>query len=273
MKVSDGHCRWSAPWPEYDPEAWTHDIVLKNNRQLSTGGKWADPDDVVEMRAELEARITFCRGGEERRLGDAIEFDATGRPVNPVGRTGLAGRGLLGKWGPNHAADPIVTRFHPETGVLQVVAIQRKDTLQWALPGGMVDPGEAVSLTVRREFEEEAGEIEDQREKESFINMCDELFKNGSQVYRGYVDDPRITDNAWIETTAFHFHCPREVGDKLPLAAGDDAGKVMWLDVSMANETYRELYGAHRALIDEAIWGGWARGELSCGMVAPVGHS
>ena len=143
----------------------------------------ADPDDVVEMRAELEARITFCRGGEERRLGDAIEFDATGRPVNPVGRTGLAGRGLLGKWGPNHAADPIVTRFHPETGVLQVVAIQRKDTLQWALPGGMVDPGEAVSLTVRREFEEEAGEIEDQREKESFINMCDELFKNGSQVH------------------------------------------------------------------------------------------
>ena len=41
MKVSDGHCRWSAPWPEYDPEAWTHDIVLKNNRQLSTGGKCA----------------------------------------------------------------------------------------------------------------------------------------------------------------------------------------------------------------------------------------
>ena len=29
---------------------------------------------------------------------------------NPVGRTGMIGRGLLGKWGPNHAADPIVTR-------------------------------------------------------------------------------------------------------------------------------------------------------------------
>ena len=29
---------------------------------------------------------------------------------NPAGRTGLTGRGLLGKWGPNHAADPIVTR-------------------------------------------------------------------------------------------------------------------------------------------------------------------
>lgn len=29
---------------------------------------------------------------------------------NPVGRTGLKGRGTLGKWGPNHAADPVVTR-------------------------------------------------------------------------------------------------------------------------------------------------------------------
>ena len=30
---------------------------------------------------------------------------------NPVGRTGLRGRGELGRWGPNHAADPIVTRY------------------------------------------------------------------------------------------------------------------------------------------------------------------
>nr|CAI5854490.1 unnamed protein product [Callosobruchus analis] len=34
-----------------------------------------------------------------------------GRPLNPEGRTGLIGRGVLGKWGPNHAADPIVTRW------------------------------------------------------------------------------------------------------------------------------------------------------------------
>lgn len=34
-----------------------------------------------------------------------------GRPLNPRGRTGLCGRGVLGRWGPNHAADPIVTRW------------------------------------------------------------------------------------------------------------------------------------------------------------------
>lgn len=37
------------------------------------------------------------------------------RPLNPIGRTGLSGRGILGKWGPNHAADPIVTRWKRES--------------------------------------------------------------------------------------------------------------------------------------------------------------
>ena len=32
-------------------------------------------------------------------------------PLNVKGRTGVIGRGLLGKWGPNHAADPIVTTW------------------------------------------------------------------------------------------------------------------------------------------------------------------
>lgn len=33
------------------------------------------------------------------------------RPLNVAGRTGIIGRGLLGRWGVNHAADPIVTRW------------------------------------------------------------------------------------------------------------------------------------------------------------------
>ena len=33
--------------------------------------------------------------------------DATNRPLNIRGRTGVRGRGVLGKWGPNHAADPV----------------------------------------------------------------------------------------------------------------------------------------------------------------------
>lgn len=40
--------------------------------------------------------------------------------------------------------------------ILQFVAILRRDTGEWAIPGGMVDPGEQISLTLKREFAEEA---------------------------------------------------------------------------------------------------------------------
>ena len=39
-----------------------------------------------------------------------------------------------------------------------------------------------------------------------------------------------------METTAFHFHCTEEAAAALPLKAGDDAGQVMWLDVSTHSE-------------------------------------
>ena len=42
-----------------------------------------------------------------------------------------------------------MTRLQPETARLQVVAVLRKDTGDWALPGGMVDAGETVSAAVR----------------------------------------------------------------------------------------------------------------------------
>jgi len=180
----------------------------------------ADPADPANPAIDWSSRESF-EGG--------IRFAAGGSaPTNPRGRTGMHGRGLLGKWGPNHAADPIVTRFDPgRPDQLQVVAIKRKDTGDWALPGGMVDSGETVSLTVKREFEEEAGNLAIYPEQQALFKVSlDALFDRGKEIYRGYVDDPRNTDNAWMETTAFHFHCSDAVARRLPLRAGDDASDV-----------------------------------------------
>ena len=315
---------WSVVFPGYSPSAWTHPDVLANDRELSTGHKWADPPDVA--RAGLAQRISYAGDG----LPKPLVLGADGKPRNPVGRTGLRDRGLLGKWGPNHAADPIVTRYHPDSGKLQMVAIRRKDTRQWAIPGGMVDDGEAVSATVRREFAEEVGNIADSEARVKFDAQvsvppsldstavlhspllttlsidshlptfdasplktralittskylpseactCDVyhslitfplfiplgavsltrqvtmLFESGKEVSRGYVDDPRNTDNAWTETIAFHFHCSAELGAQLQLSTGDDAGDVTWLDIDMEEDRYSDLYGAHRLLVDWVV--------------------
>lgn len=37
-----------------------------------------------------------------------------------------------------------------------MVAIQRRDNFQWVIPGGMIDPGEKTTTTLKREFIEEA---------------------------------------------------------------------------------------------------------------------
>ena len=80
--------------------------------------------------------------------------------------------------------------------------------------------------------------------------MCSRLFANGKVVYKGYVDYPRNTDNAWMETTAFHFHCPPELGKLLRLKSGDDAAAVTWLDVSDAEPRYAALYASHKEWVD-----------------------
>lgn len=55
-------------------------------------------------------------GGIDRRSfeqKETIKYDVVeGKPLNPRGRTGLSGRGRLGRWGPNHAGDAIVTRYY-----------------------------------------------------------------------------------------------------------------------------------------------------------------
>lgn len=124
------------------------------------------------------------------------QVDATNRPLNIRGRTGVSGRGVLGKWGPNHAADPIVTRWkHGEHGeplksertgkyILEFVCIQRTDTGIWAIPGGMVDPGEKVSTTVKREFMEEALDSTGTAKENigQLKEMVEKFFDNGEEV-------------------------------------------------------------------------------------------
>lgn len=57
--------------------------------------------------------------------------------------------------------------------------------------------------------------------------MLDHFFSHGHDIYRGYVDDPRNTDNAWMETVAVNFHDNVGTGvGAFKLHAGDDAGAV-----------------------------------------------
>jgi len=120
-----------------------------------------------------------------------------------------------------------------------MLAVQRKDNGQWAIPGGMVDKGEEVTRTLSRELREETGVTLD--------------MGKGRIIYRGYIDDPRNTDHSWMETTAKHLHLAPEIAERMNLKAGDDARAVRWLP--LAPQTVRGLYASHCELITAALSG------------------
>ena len=217
--------------------------------------------DQLPSSQEFAPAWNSLDGAVDRRSHKDLYPVVDGLPRNPHGRTGVTGRGLLGHWGPNHAADPVVTRWkrgpsgtkvlHASNGrpVLQFVSTLRGDGGGWALPGGMVDPGEVVSHTLKREFMEEAMNSNDMtdEQKQAVGRKLQDLFIKGVDVYRGYVDDPRNTDNAWMETVAQNFHQdePGGVLDQLQLHAGDDATAVRWQDVSAE----LQLYASHTDIL------------------------
>jgi ADP-ribose pyrophosphatase YjhB (NUDIX family) len=160
-------------------------------------------------------------------------------PLNPGGRTGRTGRNL-GKWGENAAADPIV--ITGDGSSREVLLILRDDCGKWAIPGGHVDPGEAVTATLARELLEETGV--------DVSRLTPEI------LTRALVDDPRNTDHAWISTVAARYHLPEPV---IP-HAGTDAADARWwpadgIDALTAALTAagEELYPAHLALLTQAL--------------------
>ena len=220
MDVPDDKVPWTVKWELYAPADWDHLTVLQNSRDKpkETSQQWADPREITEeLRAELEERITYSPGGTATKMGGCIQFNEHGRPLNPQGRTGLCGRGLLGKWGPNYAADPIVTRFSPFSNVLQVLCILRKDTDVWALPGGMVMSGESVPDVVKKSLQQcgnfkgarLGSNVDLQKKKEHFDQLVRDLFSKGETVFM--VRHSALLPRTSPAATARPCHCARRV--------------------------------------------------------------
>lgn len=166
---------WAVPCPSYSPPYHVDAVVLANNL-LETPGGWADPEDVSLIPPYAVAETV-------------AQQDEVGRPLNPRGRTGIEGRGLLGKWGPNRMVGIVITRINPEANVPEVVLKRSDHTDVPNLPKGFVDADVETALT--RVFHETTG-------------WCPR--EQGQLLREGYAYDPRQTDNAWVELEGRLYH-------------------------------------------------------------------
>jgi ADP-ribose pyrophosphatase len=178
LRISIDEAPWLLDCDGYEPPYHVDPSVLENDRTEVSGG-WADPEDTGLIKDDLAAV-------------DARFRDDDGRPLNPHGRTGIAGRGLLGYWGRNLSAAATVTRANQETGRTEILLGTSEDGADPALPKGFVlreeDPEAAVKRVLETEVGWQAGEAE------------------AEVVFEGFTYDRRQTDHAWVETRAFLLH-------------------------------------------------------------------
>ncbi|XP_021362499.1 transient receptor potential cation channel subfamily M member 2-like isoform X2 [Mizuhopecten yessoensis] len=258
--VPDDMVFWEIPFPDYNPVKYLSPEVKANPY-------WADKEELIDLPPnKREGKIKFntfdysCLVDRTSHLGDYKTIN--GLPLNPFGRTGIVGRGLLGRWGPNHCGDPIVTRWKRDnkgqiikTGgkpLLEFVSIRRTDNQMWSLPGGMCEPGQQIHECLRAEFSEEAlgSLINNEDHKKELNTKLDKMFKIGKEVWRGYADDPRNTDNAWLETLVFHYHDnDGSILNNFVLRAGETVESASWSTAASS----LQLHGAHLFYLKKVV--------------------
>ena len=163
-------------------------------------------------------------------------------PINPFGPTGIGGRGIFYKWGPNYTSDPIVITYDSIRDTYQVLVIERKDKPGfYTLPTGMQDSSEFISTTVTQELKEETNVILDTN--------------NAIFIYSGYVNDARNTDHAWLETCVYLFYLNDTQRYTLlkTIKESDDTISLKLIDIDDTNNIYKNISANHKELIEMSL--------------------
>ncbi|XP_061181423.1 transient receptor potential cation channel subfamily M member 1-like [Saccostrea echinata] len=302
--VFDKYVNWEEPYPTYDPVLYTKPVDEYRESIQSL----VDPDFIEIMQrmesssqSQEERASLLSATGYQKPLWNLsatfvinettnieinrvswitkdglplrYELDSSNMPINPMGRTGMRGRGKLRRWGPNHCVMLVISRWKRflSTGqnqqnfitvdgkkVLEVAVFQKKESGELSLPSGKEYGGMSLYSAVCRKFlenifQESDAKLDPNMTEQQMIQFFEQFvephpgpftgFTSGI-IYKGYMDDPCNTDNAWREAEVWniHYHVP----DNLDLKIKDKEKK--WKEVS----SYLRLPGNQNLIVQEA---------------------
>ncbi|XP_076343398.1 transient receptor potential cation channel subfamily M member-like 2 [Tachypleus tridentatus] len=248
--VPDRYVPWEVLWVEYEPVIYTRHcsefpvflqpfvdedvLFLIKTKGATPVLKWNSLSTTAD--GSLVDRRSWILGDDKTTL--EYKLDGEGLPVNPLGRTGLKGKGALPCWGPNHYIFVIITRWQKNKLVteeekgLEFIAVT-EGVHQISLPGGLISRGNKYSVIYDLCMTDTEGSFKWQNEEDmiQFFKSCGATLQNvdgqtetGADVicdviHRGYMDDPWNTDQAWREVELWNIHFQNEEHsiDKLPM--------------------------------------------------------
>jgi ADP-ribose pyrophosphatase len=180
---------------------------------------------------------------------------------NPVGRTGIIGKGLLKNYGANRFAFMVITKYkRSSSGAIkfgprdsspkfQFLAFKYKDfDNKWAIPGGSFDNDDFYLYGLPKSYSKNM--ILKKEKLEYLYNLYRELFISPLSVFSGYLDDYANTDDAWIEAVAENYHhesddVPRKLMNALfDAEMNPDDIKFEWVDFKDKN-----IYLPHKIIL------------------------
>lgn len=219
--------------PKQNQYMWNCSITVEDPRLPLQAGKMINIDRTSWIEKINEAN--------EKLYPFIYRLDGVGYPKNPIGRTGIRGRGALMRYGPNKEIMAIATRWRKSNNnrpiyvegrkLLEFINAKDKLTGSSLIPGDIILGDESKYSVVCRTFMEIV--FEDKEVEKGFNFTQDDMTKffctfasktlikysgatndavfqdygfKPTMIYRGYIDDPRNTDNAWVEAEIWNFH-------------------------------------------------------------------
>nr|XP_022342149.1 transient receptor potential cation channel subfamily M member 1-like isoform X1 [Crassostrea virginica] len=301
--VFDKYVSWEEPYPTYDPVLYSKPV----DEYRESIQNLVDPDFI-----EITQRLEMSSQSQEERVSllsvtglqkpmwntsatyvindSAIvinrvswitkegmpmryELDSSNMPINPMGRTGMRGRGKLRRWGPNHCVMVVVSRWkrylstsHNQQNfitvdgkqVLEVIVVRKQESGEITLPSGKEYGDMSLYSAVCRKFlenifEDHETKVNDKMTEQQMVQFFEQFVEphpgpftgfTSGQIYKGYMDDPCNTDNAWREAEVWniHYHVPDNLDSKIK----DKERK--WKEVS----SYLRLPGNQNSIVQEA---------------------
>ncbi|XP_064474206.1 transient receptor potential cation channel subfamily M member 2-like isoform X2 [Ornithodoros turicata] len=242
--VPDKYVAWEVLWLDYDPVAYTRpcadfpgnlqpyvdeDILYLKLRETSSAAQQV-PTLTWNCVSTSPAGISIDRRSwilDSDGSPVIYKLDSMAVPMNPIGRTGLRGKGALPRWGPNHYILFVISRWqrskiHLVGGRgLEIVLMRICRTDQFSMPGDFV-PGEhkyeMMKLLFKGTDQRGCSSAEDvsllfqnsclPENNESPSDMQQPMLPNVTckVVQQGYMDDPMNTDHCWREVELWHIH-------------------------------------------------------------------